>query len=767
MILKIIVRYIINKYMKDYIERLDDEKLKLNLKHGNVLLENLHLKPEALVGLGIPVTVATGFIEVHQDLHEYHAEKMKRVQRKLDNLRKAGLDEQKLDEKEKGFFEKIKFQMLQNLEITLRNFHISYETKSTTKLGHPFSFGITIHYLQLTTTTNKERLGKVKENTLVIAQFKEIKWLSLYWNTNCTSRIHMPFEYVVVILHPVNLNFAFKVGIKFAEQNFQRPIYKIKFQIEQISFGIDPKQFSDLLDFIKFQNYSVFYDRCREYRQLCLKDVIGNTKLTKEEQDRIQILESKLDAFTMAYIRHSVELETHLYSDTSAYHDYSWWSWWWNERTNLNHGHHRIIKGNMHDEDEFFSEELLDIDAQITINELDLALLSPSKRKKLNEKNKIITHIIMENTRIDYKRRAISSSILVVLDLEYFRIFGLKSNEQHQPLILTSSSKSLNSLIHLEFELAPIHKKADFRFLLIIEPLSVIYHAATINEIVAHFEPIDKNTYSLSSQIKQRTFLQMEHDLSNKKIFDMTMQIKGLSLFLPEYGYFKHDCKTMIIRFTNLKLSSCLNDDDREQDDALFQKQMRERRYYIKYKFLLNDLEIIYSESSKEQLRILRAIPLIDTNFYKCIYSDDAQLTDWRIAVKIVQMAEIELSRMIMTKLNKLHRSVPLFYSAMSETLNRINLFFNIFPPHTSIECNISINKCSFIIMNSKTSIKTHISCHILKTRNEDEYSKSIRVILKNLSMILHSSLISIQSSWPFYQNNAIELLYSDTDTKL
>jgi hypothetical protein len=43
----------------------------------------------------------------------------------------------------------MKLQMMQNLELILENFHICYETKSTTKLGHPFSFGITIHYLQL------------------------------------------------------------------------------------------------------------------------------------------------------------------------------------------------------------------------------------------------------------------------------------------------------------------------------------------------------------------------------------------------------------------------------------------------------------------------------------------------------------------------------------------------------------------------------------------------------------------------------------------
>ncbi len=70
MVLKNLVRYIINKYLKDYIEQLDYEKLKLDLKNGkiylivhkifyffwdigNVCLERLHLKPEALVSLSI------------------------------------------------------------------------------------------------------------------------------------------------------------------------------------------------------------------------------------------------------------------------------------------------------------------------------------------------------------------------------------------------------------------------------------------------------------------------------------------------------------------------------------------------------------------------------------------------------------------------------------------------------------------------------------------------------------------------------------------
>lgn len=59
------------------------------------------------------------------------------------------IDSGKLDHKELDFVEKMRIQVMKNLVLTIRNLHISYETKSATKLGHPFSFGITIHYIEI------------------------------------------------------------------------------------------------------------------------------------------------------------------------------------------------------------------------------------------------------------------------------------------------------------------------------------------------------------------------------------------------------------------------------------------------------------------------------------------------------------------------------------------------------------------------------------------------------------------------------------------
>ena len=57
----------------------------------------------------------------------------------------------------------------------------------------------------------------------------------------------------------MNFNLQIEISLKFAEQNFERPIINGKCRFEQMIFQIDPKQLSDLLDFVKFQNYSVFY----------------------------------------------------------------------------------------------------------------------------------------------------------------------------------------------------------------------------------------------------------------------------------------------------------------------------------------------------------------------------------------------------------------------------------------------------------------------------------------------------------------------------
>lgn len=54
-----------------------------------------------------------------------------------------------MDSNDSVLVERVRLQLMRNLVITIRNLHVSYETSSSVKLGHPFSFGITFHHLEV------------------------------------------------------------------------------------------------------------------------------------------------------------------------------------------------------------------------------------------------------------------------------------------------------------------------------------------------------------------------------------------------------------------------------------------------------------------------------------------------------------------------------------------------------------------------------------------------------------------------------------------
>jgi hypothetical protein len=85
-------------------------------------------------------------------------------------------------------------------------------------------------------------------------------------------------------------------------------------------------------------------------------------------------------------------------------------------------------------------------------------------------------------------------------------------------------------------------------------------------------------------------------------------------------------------------------------------------------------------------------------------------------------MTQIELSKSTLIKLMQHLKTVPLLYSNMMETLHRINLYckfsfrlvllfydllVTIFPPHTTVEMDLSIQRCFLLLTQLRTSILT------------------------------------------------------------
>jgi vacuolar protein sorting-associated protein 13A/C len=54
--------YYLEKYLGNYVQGLSKEALKVSVWQGNVELTNMHLKPEALNALKLPIKVKAGFL---------------------------------------------------------------------------------------------------------------------------------------------------------------------------------------------------------------------------------------------------------------------------------------------------------------------------------------------------------------------------------------------------------------------------------------------------------------------------------------------------------------------------------------------------------------------------------------------------------------------------------------------------------------------------------------------------------------------------------
>ncbi|CAF1265249.1 unnamed protein product [Rotaria sordida] len=545
MVFENVVGYLLDKYLSDYIENLDTKKLKVDLWSGNVVLENLYLKPNALADLNLPVTISLGYLEkltlqvpwkniykqatkatidglfllvvpkteveydAKRDEKEQHEAKMKEVHQ-IEELRKEqeALKNAKASDKNSDtFVERMQLQVIRNLELSIRNIHVVYEDKST-KPNHPFAFGFTLHYITLHTTNPDWQPTILTEDTPLIHKLGDLSGLSIYWNSDAQSRSGLSRDEalknlkqriaisnqpaptdIAYILRPLNIKAKIVLAMKPREEEFKRPMFDIKVDLDEISLNINRNQYLDVLDLLEFQDYlnvqskyikyrintgiqdkpsakrwkfayeaiinedvrprfdcykweniKLHLDRCKEYRILHSQELLG--KSTVEQKQRAQELEKKLDVFNLTYIRRSAEIEAKKKKDQEPK---TWWgsvSNWWggnkpedNPELDIEQVMSPEEKKKLYDaigyegEDtstSTYPEEYIDIDLAIRLNMLDVNAWS-----KINEDDaqfRAIARAVIPDTGLVFKRRPASSAIAVFVDLGSFQVFGMATD---------------------------------------------------------------------------------------------------------------------------------------------------------------------------------------------------------------------------------------------------------------------------------------------------------------------------------------------------
>lgn len=300
MVFESIVVDVLNRFLGSYVENLNRSQLKLGIWGGDVVLENLILKQNALEELNIPVQTVYGhlgklvlkipwknlygasveatverlFLIVNPSAEvKYDREKEERIELAAKQAELARVEEAKKSEAQKDqikldetFVEKLATQIVKNVQLKIKDIHIRYEDGITNPKA-PFSFGITLHNLSVQTTDENWQKAVITDAFTKIFKILDLEGLAIYWNpaTEVYSRTEPQQikdrllkeiatksskpEFYHYALGPINATAKLKLNPKPEADTpkFSSPKIILSLHMEQLSVSLTKAQYQDMM----------------------------------------------------------------------------------------------------------------------------------------------------------------------------------------------------------------------------------------------------------------------------------------------------------------------------------------------------------------------------------------------------------------------------------------------------------------------------------------------------------------------------------------
>ncbi|XP_029354917.1 vacuolar protein sorting-associated protein 13C isoform X2 [Echeneis naucrates] len=219
MVFESLVSDLLNRFIGDYVENLDKSQLKIGIWGGNVVLESLKVKENALSDFDVPFKVKAGQIgkltlkipwkNLYNDAVvatldglyllvvpgatiKFDAEKEERYQQEVkqrelqrieEALQTAARREKPQEEKKDTFIEKLATQVIKNLQVKISSIHLRYEDDLSDP-QRPLSMGVTLSELSLQTTDENWKSCVLNEAAKIIYKLGCLECLCAYWNVN-------------------------------------------------------------------------------------------------------------------------------------------------------------------------------------------------------------------------------------------------------------------------------------------------------------------------------------------------------------------------------------------------------------------------------------------------------------------------------------------------------------------------------------------------------------------------------------------------------
>ncbi|KAJ7311291.1 hypothetical protein JRQ81_006907 [Phrynocephalus forsythii] len=318
MVLESVVADLLNRFLGDYVENLNKSQLKLGIWGGNVALDNLLIKENALSELDVPFRVKAGQIDkltlkipwknlygeavvaTLEGLYllvvpgasiKYDAEKeekyvqdnkQKELARIDEALRKAAEKDKPKEQKKDTFLEKLATQVIKNVQVKISSIHIKYEDDITDP-SRPLSFGLTLGELSLLTTNENWAPCILNEAAKIIYKLLCLDSLSVYWNVDSDIYYRASREEILerlkkgvpstgqklpshqYIFKPVSASAKLYIN-PYAEVELQTPKIDWSMEVQSIAVELTRPQYLSMIDLLESIDYMVRNAPYRKYR---------------------------------------------------------------------------------------------------------------------------------------------------------------------------------------------------------------------------------------------------------------------------------------------------------------------------------------------------------------------------------------------------------------------------------------------------------------------------------------------------------------------
>ncbi|XP_016522210.1 vacuolar protein sorting-associated protein 13C-like [Poecilia formosa] len=303
MVFESLVSDLLNRFIGDYVENLDKSQLKIGIWGGNVVLENLRVKENALSEFDVPFKVKAGQIgkltlkipwknlygdavvatldglyllvvpgatikydAAKEERYQQEA-KQKELQRIEEALQSATRRDKPQEDKKDTFMEKLATQVIKNLQVKISSIHLRYEDDLSDP-QRPLSMGVTLSELSLQTTDENWKLCILNEAAKIIYKLGRLESLCTYWNVNSPMYYRSSWQDIVDqlrseisskdqqlphyqdIFKPIFASAKICINPN-AEAELKSPKVKLQLEVQNISIEMTKPQYLSMVEVLE------------------------------------------------------------------------------------------------------------------------------------------------------------------------------------------------------------------------------------------------------------------------------------------------------------------------------------------------------------------------------------------------------------------------------------------------------------------------------------------------------------------------------------